>query len=133
MTNLLLITWIKWIRKLICVFNVCFSVNRENTKKMLICTKRCILEVLARIRKLDWKSTVTFQWWNDTGHFSDVETRACTKILETVPNPNTIVSESPHTIAQLPQTVAKYISNHHLIFPLKLFSVYFYLYIYFSI
>jgi hypothetical protein len=46
-TNLLLITWIKWIRKLICMFNVCFSVYRENTKKMLICTERCILGVFA--------------------------------------------------------------------------------------
>ena len=46
-TNLLLITWIKWIRKPICLFNVCFYVNRKNMLKMFICTKKYILEVLA--------------------------------------------------------------------------------------
>jgi hypothetical protein len=113
----LLITWIKWIWKLICTFNACFSVNRENIKKLINRHKRCILEVLARIRKLNRKSTVTFRYWNDTGHFSDVETRACTKILETVPNPENYFGEPPHTEAQPPHAVTEPNWNLHFIFP----------------
>ena len=44
-SNLPLITWIRPFREPFCVFNVCFHVNRENMQKMLICTKRCTLEV----------------------------------------------------------------------------------------
>jgi hypothetical protein len=57
-----------------------------------------------------------------------VETRACTKILETVPNPDTFVGEPPHTAAQPPHAVEEPNSNLHFIFPYS--SMYFYISIY---
>jgi hypothetical protein len=38
----------------------------------------------------------------------DVEIKACTKILETVPNSGNFAGEPPHTAAQPPPAVAKY-------------------------
>ena len=44
-----LITWIRLFWKIYCLFNMCFRVNRENTKKLINRHKRCILEVLTWI------------------------------------------------------------------------------------
>jgi hypothetical protein len=79
--------------------------------KMFICTKRYILEVFSANPKIELKVNRDFQLFNDIGHFSDVENRACTKILETVPNPDTFVGEPPHTAGEPPLAVAKEIQT----------------------
>jgi hypothetical protein len=44
-----------------------------------------------------------------------VDFKACTKILETVPNPGNFAGEPPHTAAQPPSAVAKiYFLNLYL-------------------
>ena len=57
--KVLLITWIRLFREPICLFNVCFRVYRKNKKKLVICTKRRILEVFSNSEN-DRKSTVIF-------------------------------------------------------------------------
>jgi hypothetical protein len=48
-----------------------------------------------------------------------VETRAYTKILETVPNPDKFVGEPPPMAAQSPLAVVQNNSNFHSIFPFE--------------
>ena len=86
------------------MFNVCFRVFRENRTKMIICTSNVHFRGLQRNIE---KSTVTFRLFNDTGHLSDVEIKARTKISETVPNPGNFAGEPPLTEAQPPPAVAK--------------------------
>ena len=64
---------------------------------------------------------MTFNYLNDTGHFSDVENRNWTKILETVPNLDNFVGEPPHMEVQPPHAVADSNLNLHLDFPIFLF------------
>jgi hypothetical protein len=62
-----------------------------------------------------------------------VETRACTKILETIPNPDTFVGEPPHTARQPPQAVAKQIQTSTYFFSFLIvciFIFYFYSFIF---
>ena len=46
---------------------------------------------------------------NDTGYFSDVDFKACTKISKYVSNPGNFAGEPPHKAPQPPPAVAKYI------------------------
>jgi hypothetical protein len=63
----LLITGIKLFRELFVTFNVCFSVNRENTKKMINQHKKVHFESIRAFREF-WKSTVTFSGQDNTGY-----------------------------------------------------------------
>jgi hypothetical protein len=72
---------------------------------------------------------VTFRYLNDTGHFSDVDFKASTKILETIPNPGNFAGKPPHTAAQPPSAVAKYVFKPLIISLYKLLfgSIFLYL------
>ena len=88
--------WILLFWKLNCLFNVCFCVFRGNMRKMLNSTQKVNFGGLAH------SENIKSQPWlfsDDTGHYSEVDYRQCTKILETVPNSGNFAGEPPLTEA----------------------------------